>query len=91
MDTLTGETSCYQDTRERRVSLVARYPGCPVAQFTVGQARAANLLVASDPDSDPDGSPEHKVLSFVGSKTAYQKACKAIAVASTFIASDEVL
>ena len=90
VDTITGETSCYQDTRERRAALAAQYPGYPVAQFTAGQARAANLLVASDPDGDPHGSPEHKVLSFVGSKTAYQKACRALAISSTFIPDDEV-
>jgi hypothetical protein len=71
--------------------IIARYPGCPLAQFTAGQARAANLLVAPDPDGDPDGSHEHKVLSFVGSKTAYQKACRALAISSTYIAADQIL
>lgn len=90
-DTLSGETSCYQDTPERRAIIAARYPGCPVARFTAAQARAANLFVASDPEGDPDKSPEHKVLSFEGSKTSYGKACKAVAVSSTFISSEELL
>lgn len=90
MDTRSGETSCYIDTPERRATIAARYPGCPVAQFTARQVRMAGLLVASDPDGDPDRSPEHKVLSFVGSKSAYQKACRALALASTFIPAVEL-
>jgi hypothetical protein len=90
MDTRSGETSCYEDTPERRAIIAARYPECPIAQFTTGQARGANFLVASDPEGDPDGSPDHMVLSFVGSKSAYQRACKALAIASNFIPQDEV-
>lgn len=90
MDARSGETSCYIDTPERRATIAKRYPGCPVAQFTARQARASGLLVASDPAGDPDRSPEHKVLSFVGSKSAYQRACKTLALSSTFIPAVEV-
>jgi hypothetical protein len=91
MDTNTGETSCYEDNPERRATIAARYPGCPVAQFTAAHARAAKLFVAPDPDGDPDRNPEHKVLSFEGSGSAYQKACRTLAMSSTFISSEELL
>jgi hypothetical protein len=90
MDARSGETSCYIDTPERRAIIAVRYPGCPVAQFTARQARMAGLLVASDPEGDPDKSPEHKVLSFVGSKSAHQKACRTLALSSTFVPAVEV-
>lgn len=43
--------------------MVERFPGVPVARFTASDARSLGFNITPDPEGDPDGSPEHVVLS----------------------------
>ena len=83
-DGYSGETSCHIDTPDRRARYAAQYSDKPAARFTARQARECGFNVTSDPEGDPDGDAEHKVLTFgedaFASKNKYHRACKQLAL-----------
>lgn len=86
----TQETSCHFDSPERRAVYAARYPGRPAARFAVAQARECGFNVTPDPDGD---DLDHVVLTLKAapvSRKVYQRACKQLALLSTFIPGSEL-
>jgi hypothetical protein len=82
-DRRSGEVSCYLDTPERRRDLSKHFPGCYLARFTADQARECGFNVTSAPDTDPQQSMEHIVLTFAregASNGAIQRAAKMLAL-----------
>jgi hypothetical protein len=88
------EPSCYIDTPERRRTMAERYPGVPFGRFQVSVARSLGFHVTSDPDGDPDGSPEHVLLTSADPqrpKGKHQRCCRALAAESEFLSSEQFL
>lgn len=82
------EPSCYIDTLQRRTAMTGRFQGFPVARFTAGAARSLGFNITRDPGGDPDGSPEHVVLTASDPariKGKHHKACKELAKKAEFI------
>jgi hypothetical protein len=68
--------------------MVERFPGVPVARFTARDARSLGFNITSDPEGDPDGSPEHVVLSPSTEgrgRNEHHRACRALALRTEFI------
>jgi hypothetical protein len=93
VDGHTGETSCHFDTLSARMLTAKRFPGCPVARFSAGQARRHGFNVTRDPEGDPEGTLYHVVLTFVqegARRKIYQGACKKLALDSEVIESSNL-
>ena len=86
----TGETSCHIDSPQRRAIYALRYPQRPAARFTVNQARECGFNVTPDPDGEDE---DHIVLTLKIDSTrkkVYQRACKSLALISTFVPASEL-
>jgi hypothetical protein len=87
------EPSCYIDTPQRRQMMTQRFPAVPCGRFSVSAARALGFNITPDPAGDPDGSPEHIVLTPsdpTRSKSQHQKACKALAASNEFLSFEQL-
>lgn len=79
------EVSCYIDTQKRRITMAERYPNVPVGRFLALAARSLGFSLSSDPEHDPDGSPEHIVLTTALGRNQHHKACRSLARNTVFI------
>jgi hypothetical protein len=86
------EPSCYIDTPERRATMAGRFPGIPFGRFEVAVARSLGFNITLDPGGDPDGSPEHVVLTDADDdcgRSKHQKACRALARHTEFLSFEQ--
>lgn len=87
-----GQTSCYFDNPVGREIFARRFPNAHAARFTARQARLCGFNVTTDPEGDPDQSPEHAVLthSTETKRSPYQRRCKELAMLATFVSLEEL-
>jgi hypothetical protein len=69
-----------------------RFPNIPIGRFEAAAARSLGFNITPDPAGDPDGSPEHVLLTASDverSRNQHQRACRTLAKRTEFLSFEQ--